>query len=98
MTDAIALGVPVVVRFGPPEIHCRTPFYLRGKPGTVVGEFGSYRDPTLLAFHKPGLPKRRLLRVAFRQRDIWPDYAGSADDLLLADLYESWLTPAATDL
>jgi nitrile hydratase subunit beta len=97
VTGAIAVGATVVVRSGPPEGHCRTPFYLRGKRGRIVGEFGSYRDPALLAFHKPGLPKRRLLRIAFRQRDVWPDYAGPESDLLLADLYESWLTPADTD-
>ncbi len=96
MAAAIVTGTDIVVLAGPPEAHCRTPCYLRGKPGTVVGDFGRFRDPTSLAYHRPGLPKRRLLRVAFRQRDLWPDYSGPDSDLLFADLYESWLAPAGT--
>ena len=89
-SETLTPGMRIVVRDGPPEGHCRTPFYLRGKTGMLVGEVGRFHDPSLLAFHKPGLPKRRLFRVQFRQQDIWPDYA-SADDCLMADLYEHWL-------
>ncbi len=85
-------GRPVTVRTGPPEPHCRTPCYLRGRPGVVVSEVGTYGDPSLLAYHKPGLPKRRLFRVRFRQADLWPGYQ-PAGDTVFADLYENWLEP-----
>ena len=92
MTPALAAGLPVRVRTGAPEAHCRTPFYLRGKAGVVLEEVGRFRDPSLLAFHKPGLPERRLFRVRFRQQDLWPGYP-DAGDAVLADLYEHWLAP-----
>lgn len=71
--------------------HCRTPRYLKGRPGVVLSLAGSYRDPERLAYHKPGLPPRRLYRVRFRMQDLWQDYAGPEGDSLEADLYEHWL-------
>lgn len=90
----LAPGAQVRVRPGPPEPHCRTPFYLRGKPGVVEAFAGVHRDPSLLAYHRPGLPARALYRVRFRQSDLWPDYAGAAGDTLVADIYEHWLDQA----
>jgi len=86
------LDARVAVRSGPPEPHCRTPFYLRGQIGTIEADLGCFRDPSLLAFHKPGLPMRRLYRVRFNQGSLWPEY-GSSKDTLTADLYEHWLEP-----
>ncbi|RAI02229.1 nitrile hydratase [Acuticoccus sediminis] len=96
MTEAVALapGTVVHVLGGPPEPHCRTPHYLRGKTGVVDCELGIYPDPTRLAYHKPGLPKRRLYRVQFSQAALWPGYPASGDTLY-ADLYEHWLQPAS---
>ena len=71
--------------------HCRTPLYLRGRTGIVLALAGSYRDPERLAYHKPGLPPRRLYRVRFRMQDLWERYDGGPDDTLEADLYEHWL-------
>lgn len=88
----LAPGAPVRVRNQDPETHCRTPAYLRGRPGTVLEEVGRFRDPSLLAFHKPGLPERRLFRVRFRQADLWPGNHPE-NDAVIADLYEHWLTP-----
>lgn len=85
-------GMAVRVAEGPPEAHCRVPCYLRGRPGVVESEIGVYADPSRLAFHKPGLPKRRLYRVRFRHDALWPESA-KATDLLYADLYEHWLRP-----
>ena len=34
-----------------------------------------------------------LYRVRFRQRDLWPNYPGSARDTLVVDIYEHWLEP-----
>jgi hypothetical protein len=73
--------------------HHRTPFYLKGRIGEVAEVLGAFRDPELLAYHKPGLPKRFLYLVRFRQSELWPDYAGPADDVLTAEIYEHWLEP-----
>ena len=91
-------GDPVRVRPGPPEAHCRTPFYLRGRPGVILKTVGIYRNPSQLAFHKPGLPTRPLYRVRFRHQDVWPARDVTASDSIVADLYEHWLEaePPAT--
>ena len=73
--------------------HCRTPFYLRGKPGVVAAIQGIFRNPEVLAYHKPGLPMLTLYKVRFRQRDLWGRYAGPACDELEVDIYEHWLEP-----
>ena len=61
--QALPVGASVRVRKQPPEFHCRTPFYLRGIQGEITDVMGCFRDPSLLAFHKPGLPLRVLSRV-----------------------------------
>lgn len=91
--QALPVGTRVQVRRQPPEPHCRTPCYLRGRSGEISEVVGFYRDPSLLAFHKPGLPMRLLYRVRFRQADLWPEYQGNAQDSLYADLYGHWLEP-----
>lgn len=90
-----APGDAVRVRPGPPEAHCRTPFYLRGRPGVVAEIAGVYRDPSKLAFHKPGLPEIPLYRVHFRHSDLWQ--AAPGPDRIVADLYEHWLEPLAEE-
>jgi nitrile hydratase len=40
------------------------------------------------------LPARPLYRVRFRQADVWPDYAGPAEDCVEVEIYEHWLEPA----
>ena len=87
----ITPGTPVRVLTHRIPGHCRTPAYLKGKVGVVVALAGAYRNPELLAYHKPGLPPRRLYRIRFRQRDVWPDYRGPALDTLDADIYEHWI-------
>jgi nitrile hydratase len=76
-----------------PKGHCRTPWYLRGKPAEVVEVLGCFRDPERLAYHKPGLPGAWLYKVRFRQADLWAGYAGPSGDRLEADIYEYWLEP-----
>lgn len=96
MASRFELHTPVLVRQGPPEPHCRTPHYLRGKVGIVEELVGTFRDPTKLAFHAPGLPPLRLYRIRFRQADLWPEY-GHAPDALFADIYETWLVPCGSE-
>ncbi|MFO7297863.1 MAG: nitrile hydratase [Proteobacteria bacterium] len=71
--------------------HCRTPFFLRGKTGVIVGIQGAFHDPEKLAYHKPGLPRQVLYKVRFKQSDLWPNYRGKPHDHLEADIYEHWL-------
>ena len=86
-------GETVTIRTGDPTGHCRTPFYLRGKPGIVVRQFGRFRNPEELAYGKSGEPKLALYHVRFEQGDLWPDYPGSRRDTLFAEIYEHWLEP-----
>jgi len=89
-----ARGDRVRVAARPVLGHCRTPWYLRGKTGVVAAVHGRFRDPELLAYHKPGLPVRVLYKVRFQQGDLWQGYLGPAGDQLEADIYEHWLEPA----
>ncbi len=85
---AFGPGAQVRVRTMRPTGHCRTPFYLRGRSGVVVGFVGRYHDPEKLAYHRPGLPLRALYRVRFDHLD--PEGRPSADEIV-ADIYEHWL-------
>jgi nitrile hydratase len=74
--------------------HIRTPYYVRGKTGTIERYVGHFRNPEELAYGRSGLPMRALYRVRFVQCHVWPDYAGAPDDTIDIDLYEHWLQPA----
>jgi hypothetical protein len=41
-----------------------------------------------------GLPAQPLYRVRFLQKNVWPDYAGPATDVLEVEIYQHWLEPA----
>lgn len=88
------VGARVRIDTRPAVGHCRSPWYLRGRSGTVVAVQGCFRDPERLAYHRPGLPARVLYKIRFAQRELWSDYAGPVTDQLEADIYENWLTPA----
>lgn len=88
-------GDPVVVARRKHDGHHRTPFYLKGRQGEIAEVLGTFHNPEQLAYHKPGLPKRFLYLVRFRQTDLWKQYSGPADDVLTAEIYEHWLRPAA---
>lgn len=87
-------GDEVRVDDRPVEGHCRAPWYLRGRTGTIVEVQGVYRDPERLAYHLSGLPAQVLYKVRFAQARLWPGYAGSSRDHVEADIYESWLKGA----
>lgn len=88
-----APGDPVRVAARPVEGHCRTPLYLRGKAGVIASVHGTFRNPELLAYHRPGLPAQVLYKVRFKQSEVWGRYDGPAGDQLEADIYEQWLEP-----
>jgi hypothetical protein len=71
--------------------HVRTPFYIRGKTGTVERVCGAFPNPEELAQMRDGLPAQPLYRVRFRQNDVWPDYRGGAHDVVEVEIYQHWL-------
>jgi nitrile hydratase len=89
-------GDRVVVRRAYPIGHVRTPYYIRGKQGTIERVCGTFANPEELAYARSGEPRQPLYRVRFPQRDVWPDYAGRADDVVEVEIYEHWLEPGET--
>ena len=74
--------------------HVRTPFYIRGRTGTIERICGAFPNPEELAQMRDGLPPLPLYRVRFLQKDVWPDYRGSAQDVLEVEIFQHWLQPA----
>ena len=74
--------------------HVRTPFYIRGKTGTIERHCGSFPNPEELAQMRDGLPAVPLYRVRFRQKDVWPDYSGPEKDTVDIEIYQHWLEKA----
>ena len=93
LAPRFSAGDPVRVDDRPAIGHCRTPWFLRGRSGTVEDVVGSFRNPEQLAYHKPGLPEKVLYRVRFDQGDLWDAYRGRPGDSVVADIFENWLEP-----
>jgi nitrile hydratase subunit beta len=75
--------------------HLRTPWYVRGQTGEIERLCGAFPNPEELAYDRPGLPAQPLYRVRFRQRALWPDYAGKDTDTIEVEIYQHWLEPVA---
>lgn len=84
--------VRIATRF--PPGHVRTPYYCRGKVGTVERVLGPFHDPEQLAYAAHAPRSLVLYRVRFSQADLWPDYEGAGTDVLELEIYESWLEAA----
>ena len=84
-------GDRVRVRKAYPLGHIRTPFYIRGHSGVVERLCGAFGNPEELAQMRSGEPKQPLYRVRFRQQEVWPDYRGSAEDVVEVELFQHWL-------
>jgi nitrile hydratase len=93
MTPRFKSGDRVRIRAANPPGHRRVPVYVRGRIGTIERFCGEFPNPEELAYGFDGLPKRQLYRVRLSQRDLWPDYAGSPNDVLELEIYEHWLEP-----
>ena len=89
-----APGARVKVRRMAPPGHLRTPWYIRGQTGEIERLCGAFANPEELAYNRPGTPKQPLYRVRFRQRELWPDYRGAAQDTIEIEIYQHWLEPA----
>ncbi|MGH8675952.1 MAG: SH3-like domain-containing protein [Burkholderiales bacterium] len=94
MPPSFKPGDRVAVRSSYPLGHIRTPFYIRGRVGSVERVCGSFPVPEELAQQRSGLPAQLLYRVRFLQREVWPDYQGRADDALEVEIFQHWLEPA----
>jgi nitrile hydratase len=86
-----AVGDRVRVRAGDPPGHVRTPWYCRGRTGSVERICGAFANPEELAYARPGLPPRTLYRVRFECTTLSPDYAGHPGDVVEIEIYEHWL-------
>jgi nitrile hydratase len=86
-------GDRVRVRFEDRPGHIRTPWYIRGKTGSVERIQGEFLNPESLGHGGDGLPKKVLYSVAFPQGEVWERYSGKQDKLFV-DIFEHWLDPA----
>lgn len=88
-------GDAVRVQAWYPPGHVRTPHFIRGRNGIVIGCPGVYANPEALAYGRHNEPKKPLYRVQFNQSEVWPDYEGPKSDTIVVDIYEHWLEPDA---
>lgn len=94
MNSLFQTGDRVRVRGAYPPGHVRTPYYIRGKTGVVERTLGAFPNPEERAYGRHGLPMQPLYRVRFLQIEVWPDYAGQANDTVDIEIYQHWLEPA----
>jgi nitrile hydratase len=85
------VGDRVRIKSAFPPGHRRTPYYIRGKRGTIERICGTFPNPEELAYGFDGEPGKVLYRVRFSQKHVWPDYAGPDHDLLEMEIFEHWL-------
>ncbi len=74
-----------------PVGHYRTPFYVRGKSGSVERVLAKFVNPEEEGYGKNAGGEVRLYRVRFRQQHLWPNYQGSEQDELQIEIFEHWL-------
>jgi hypothetical protein len=86
-------GDRVKVRLEDRPGHIRTPWYIRGKTGSVERVHGEFLNPESLGHGGNGLPKKVLYLVAFQQDNVWDSYSAKQDKLFV-DIFEHWLEPA----
>jgi hypothetical protein len=79
-------GDLVQVRAVPPEVFSRTPRWTMGRIGRIGRTHGRWPDPDLVCRGSRDAPARELHQVAFVADE-------SGRTVLLADLFEHWLTP-----
>jgi len=86
-------GERVRVRVEDRSGHIRTPWYIRGKTGSVQRIHGEFLNPESLGHGGDGLPKKILYSVEFQQGEVWERYHVTQDRLVV-DIFEHWLDPA----
>ncbi len=88
----------VRVRADYPPGFLRTPYYCRGKVGTVERVLPPLVNPEESAYGRVGGPKKVLYRVRFAMHELWPDYAGPKHDAVEIEILEHWIEPADQEL
>jgi hypothetical protein len=83
-------SVKISVRF--PIGHYRVPTYIRGKRGRVEAVI----EPPAInnedeGFGRNAGVKRHYYRIAIPLTELWPKYAGSKNDELRIEVFETWL-------
>ncbi len=86
------VGDTVVVTKRWPIGHFRTPTYIRGKRARVEAVI----KPPAVNNEEEGYGrnaggKRHYYRIAIPMSELWKNYAGSPDDGLRIEVFESWL-------
>jgi nitrile hydratase len=95
MSKRFKPGDAVVVCNAYPPGHVRTPTYLKGKRGMILGDYGAWRNPEELAYGMPGLPKRINYWVQFQMDEVWGGNGQyGPNDTIAVEIYEHWLMPA----
>jgi nitrile hydratase subunit beta len=74
--------------------HIRTPFYIRGRVGTIMHRCGAFLNPEDLSIGIVSGPVVPLYRVGFLLRELWTDYRGNPADMLCIEIYDHWLAMA----
>jgi nitrile hydratase len=93
MAATFATEQRVRVRGDRPPGHLRTPWYCRGKVGTVERLLGEFLNPEEEGYGRAHGQRRALYRVRFGMGDLWPDYAGPAHDTVEVEIFEHWMEP-----
>jgi len=82
--------IKISMRF--PIGHFRTPNYIRGKRGLIEAVI----EPPAInnedeGFGRNAGVKRHYYRIAIPLSELWPGYAGSRNDGLRIEVFETWL-------
>jgi hypothetical protein len=92
---AFQIGETLRVMTRSPIGHYRVPRYLRGKIGVVEAVIHPAAvDNEEEAYGRNAGSKSFYYRMAFRMTDVWPDYAGAANDGLRIEVFQTWLEKA----
>jgi nitrile hydratase subunit beta len=85
-------AVRISVRY--PVGHYRVPTYVRGRCATITAILYSGVNNEDKGYGKNVGTKAHYYRLAIPQRDLWPEYAGGATDVLEIEVFETWLEKA----
>lgn len=89
---AFKAGDQVQISLRYPVGHYRVPIYMRGKQGIIE----KILEPAAVNNEEEGFgrnagSKRHYYRVGVPLTELWPGYAGSAQDRLVIEIFETWL-------
>jgi hypothetical protein len=89
---AFKVGDQIRISVRYPVGHYRVPMYMRGKRGIVE----LILTPMAVNNEEEGFgrnagSKGHYYRVAVPLTELWPGYAGSAEDRLVIEIFETWL-------